>query len=286
MVAFTPKGRGNWTYDAWQYANSNYTLDRAAFQFTTLQGGWVDEEEIAAARTELDERTFRQEYEASFEDYGGVVYWTFSQEEGGNVRACQFNPEATTYLTWDFNAGERPMSVMVVQKRVGTNADSGERFWYEVPKEFVYRNTNTEEMCEAINRWLDEQKFIGTLEVTGDYYGNRRESSASRSDYLIIEAAFKSRKGYKRKVSPTTAIQDRVNATTSLLRSSTGERRLFIDPNCKALIRGLTRVTWKESGTGLQEVALGDIDPTDALSYFPYNYHPVHIKKSEPARVH
>ena len=40
-----------------------------SLQFTTLEGGNVSEAEIVAARRDLDERTFKQEYEATFVEY-------------------------------------------------------------------------------------------------------------------------------------------------------------------------------------------------------------------------
>lgn len=263
----TPKGRGNWLYDLNAEAVNRRGWSR--HHYTTIEGGWVDDEEIDDARSELDERTFRQEYEASFEDYGGLVYYKFDDVLSVVERA--FEPDQRTVLAWDFNAGERPMSVVALQ--------FDGIAWYAV-KEWCYPNTNTEEMCQAIERTLVDIGFRGTLEITGDHYGTRRESNASRSDYLIIESFFKNRPGYKVRIRPTIAIQDRVAATNSLLCNQKGERRLLICRQCKGLIKAFQRVTWKENGQGLQEVTIGEIDVTDAISYFPYNHYPVDKKKS------
>ena len=78
----TPQGH-NHLYDRFQFAESQ--SDWAAFHFTTLQGGFVTEQEIAGAAHELDERLYRQEFEASFESTAvGLVYHAFSRAE--NVR--------------------------------------------------------------------------------------------------------------------------------------------------------------------------------------------------------
>ena len=259
----TPKGRGNWTYDL--FTNPEWR----AHEYTTLDGGWVDAEELASAAKELDPRTYRQEFLASFEDYSGLVYYAF---DAGNIVPVPVQPMAESWLCWDFNAGERPMAVLFVQRQ---------QKGYGVAREFVYTNTNTEEMCTSIAAYLTAQGFRGRLRVTGDYSGNRRESSASKSDYLIIETHFKNwgqnqTHGYEKRSRPVHAIQDRVNALNSMF-SSDGVKRLVVDPGCKALIRGLQRVTWHPNGGKLTETTVGEIDPTDAISYLAYNYFPVHF---------
>ena len=53
----------------------------ATFQYTTEQGAIVPLNELLAARRELDERFYRQEYQASFESLGtGLAYYAFDRE--------------------------------------------------------------------------------------------------------------------------------------------------------------------------------------------------------------
>ena len=74
----------------------------ASWQFTTLQGGNVAPEEVEAARYDLDEKTFRQEYEASFESIGsGRVYYAF--ERAANVSPVEFDARQPLCWTLDFN---------------------------------------------------------------------------------------------------------------------------------------------------------------------------------------
>jgi len=56
----TPKGRNHF-YDLWTRGVDG-AADWHSFQFTTLDGGNVSAEEIEAAKRDLDERTFSQEY--------------------------------------------------------------------------------------------------------------------------------------------------------------------------------------------------------------------------------
>ena len=48
-----------------------------SFQFTTLQGGMVTKKELEQAKQDLDQRTFRQEFEGTFENYAGAIYYNF-----------------------------------------------------------------------------------------------------------------------------------------------------------------------------------------------------------------
>ncbi|BCV05778.1 MAG: hypothetical protein CM15mV117_040 [Caudoviricetes sp.] len=52
--------------------------DWKRWSFTTIEGGNVPPEEVEAARGQLDGRTFKQEFEASFENLTGLVAVSFS----------------------------------------------------------------------------------------------------------------------------------------------------------------------------------------------------------------
>jgi hypothetical protein len=68
----TPKGM-NWAKDLYDLANE-FPDEWVSYQFTTLDGGNVPEKEILAAKRELDEKTFRQEYMATFETFSGRFF--------------------------------------------------------------------------------------------------------------------------------------------------------------------------------------------------------------------
>ena len=72
----TPDGTASWFYELWQYADSGDS-DWSRWQYTTIDGDNVPPEEIEAARGQLDARTFRQEFEASFENLSGLVAVSF-----------------------------------------------------------------------------------------------------------------------------------------------------------------------------------------------------------------
>ena len=60
----TPRGYGNWSYEMFLKGKQDNEWD--SFQYTTLDGGMVTKSEIEQAKSDLDQRTFRQEFEGTF----------------------------------------------------------------------------------------------------------------------------------------------------------------------------------------------------------------------------
>ena len=73
----TPAGR-NFFHDWFEQAESE--PDWQTFKYNTIEGGNVPEEEVELARRTLDERTFKQEFLASFESFAGLVFPEFNDE--------------------------------------------------------------------------------------------------------------------------------------------------------------------------------------------------------------
>jgi hypothetical protein len=95
----TPRGRNHF-FDLYEAAQCQQNW--AAFQFTTAQGQNVSLEELESASQEMDERTFRQEFEASFQNLGaGRAYYAF--ESVHNVRSLPYDPKLPLFWALDFN---------------------------------------------------------------------------------------------------------------------------------------------------------------------------------------
>lgn len=259
LLVGTPDGRG-WFYDVFN------DVDFSSHHYTTLQGGYVSETELELARRQLDERTFKQEFEASFETFSNIAYYCFTNN---NITDIAYNNSAYSYLCWDFNASECPMSVALVQKIENKLV---------VVKEFVYQYTNTYDMCESITKFFTDTNFNGSLEITGDWAGRQTKSSATRTDYQIIDYYFKNYKNYYVKIRPTISIKDRVNSLNSLLKAYDGTIKLWINKECIKLINDFNRVEFLENGTQLNGKDKQLTHISDALSYFAYNYYPADIK--------
>ena len=248
----TPKGT-NWFQDLY-LLGKNEDPAWASFQFTTLEGGNVPEEEILAAKSDLDERTFRAEYEASFETYSGVVAYNFTDDH--IVPWKQDSGYKQIVIGVDMNVDPMSAAIMV---RTGHGL--------HVIDEISMFGSNTDELAQEIkNRYSDKQIF-----VFPDPAGVQRKTSANgRTDVSILQNAGFTVKHRARHP----AVKDRINALNSLLLNTNGERRLFVDPKCKQTIKCLKRHVYKE-GTQVPDKSTGYDHQVDALSYAVEYLYPV-----------
>jgi hypothetical protein len=220
----------------------------------------VDEERIIEAKRGMPDRAFRQEYEASFEDTYGIVYYAYSNDNNTNVT---FKPGLKTYLCFDFNIS--PMSCVVVQ-------ENNEKYY--CVKEFVYNN-NTEGHGLDVKEWLIENNFNGDLELTGDYTGTAHKTSASAdyTDCSILRSIFKNFNNYQERHIPCERQKTRTNALNALFKNALGEIKMYVNRiECPYLHKDLTQVQWKQGGSSIDKgYWLSDV--SDALSYYGMNYH-------------
>lgn len=255
----TPKGFNHF-YDLWTEAHTRENW--AAWQFTTADGGNVPLPEIEAARAELDDRTFRQEFCASFETLAGRVYQNF--ERAANVRDdIQDVPSLPLMVGMDFNIC--PMSAVLAVRPAGQ---------LHVFGEIEINNGNTELMAAEIKRRYPSR----VVKVYPDPSGNARKSSApvGQTDFAILRAA-----GFQ-VIAPASAplVVDRINETNALFRNAAGEARGFVSPKAKTLIRCLEGLTWK-AGTSAPDKGLGLDHMTDALGYLVHSEFPIIRKQSK-----
>ncbi len=240
----TPAGL-NWFHDLWEQAQEQD--DWTAFSFTTIQGGNVPAEEVAAARRTLDERTFRQEYLASFETLTGRVYPDFSDD---NISADVADTGGDILWGTDFN-----VSVMagVLASRVGDTI----HIWDEV----TVKQSNTDEVCAMLQQRFPDRKIVAYPDPTGSA---RKTSAAGETDHGII------RKYGFQCISPKHpwAVKDKINSTNWMVRTADGQMRLFIHPRCKHTIKALKNVTYKEGAEDYVIDKTAGIEHwTDGLGY-------------------
>ena len=241
----TPKGIGNWAYEIYGNTQDDPT-NWQSFSFTTLDGGQVPEEEVAQARKDLDERTFRQEYMATFETFSGRIYYSFDRAH--NVHKYQGNTPDVLYVGMDFNID--PMSA-VVATRMGDTL--------HIIDEVRIFSSNTQEVIGELKQRFGKSK----LWVYPDPAGNQRKTSAGG----VTDVTLLSNAGFVVKAPRHhTPVRDRINAVNSRLCSSSGIRHLIIDPKCKYTIEGLERQTYKE-GSSQPDKDSGYDHMNDALGY-------------------
>lgn len=220
--------------------------DWMSWQFKSIEHGYIDPAEIEEARRDLDEKTFRQEYEGSFETLGNRVYYSFVRGEHGEVRGDLKGHNLQTVIGMDFNVSK--MSA-VIGYRIGKD----HIHWFD---ELVLRDSNTFEMAEELKARYPKAN------VYPDASGSARKSSSTKSDHQILRDA-----GFNviaRKKQPP--VRDRVNAVNSRFKSASGEVRMTVDVNqCPELVADLERVQW--SGGDIDKKDLERTHASDAMGY-------------------
>ena len=243
----TPDGTASWFYDLWCYA-VEADKDWKRWQFTTIDGDNVPPEEIEAARGQLDSRTFRQEFEASFENLSGLVAVSFSD---ANIDSeIKDIPVLPLLVGLDFNVS--PMSAVCAVKYQS-------ELW--VFDEIVLTGgATTWDFCETlIDKYGMERRIITCPDPTG---AARKTSGVGATDHAILRKAGLT-------VSTPKApwkIRDKITCVNMGLLDATGTRRIKIHPRCVELIKSLRTLTYT-ANTNLPNKNLGVDHSFDALGY-------------------
>ena len=254
----TPKGRNHF-YDLWAKGKDN-ALDWESFQYTTIEGGNVPEQEIEQAKSDLDERTFNQEYNAAFVTYAGLIYYGFSREESVLDMG---DDSGTLHIGMDFNLD--PMSAVICIRKGGK--------LYAVDEIVMYGSNTDEMVAEIINRYPRRSIIIYPDPASRQ----RKTSAGGRTDLSILQNA-----GFSVKAKNSHAlVRDRINAVNSRLLSGDGQRHLFVSPKCKQTIKSLERQTYKE-GTSIPNKDDGFDHMNDALGYLVEYLFPVRTEYDTP----
>ena len=246
LFCSTPKGL-NWFHDLYQEGQKSTDDQWASWQFTTIDGGWVPESEIEQARKDLDAKTFRQEYEATFETYSGIIYYGFNIKH--NVKNIDIPEDVTAiHVGLDFNLNPMFATVSYIKDDV-----------IHVFDEIQIWSSNTDEISEEILRRYPGKKVFVYPDPAAR---QRRTSSARRTDASILMNA-----GFIVKMPRShMSIRDRINCVNSKLCNAMGIRGVLIDPRCKNLINSLLRHTYKV-GTNLPTKDEGWDHANDSLGY-------------------
>ena len=258
----TPKGRNHF-YDLWA-KGSDGADGWSSYQYTTLEGGNVSEDEILAARADLDERTFKQEYEAEFVTYQGLIYYAFKRE----LSVLDMKDDGgTLHIGMDFNLD--PMSAVICIRKGGK--------LYAVDEIVMYGSNTDEMVAEIKNRYANRNIIIYPDPASRQ----RKTSAGGRTDLSILQNA-----GFSVKAKNSHAlVRDRINAVNSRLLSSDGERHFYVGSKCKQTIKSLERQTYKE-GTSIPNKDDGFDHMNDAVGYLLEYLFPVRTKydNQQPTR--
>jgi len=242
----TPKGM-NWFHTLYNRGLDDAEKEWNSYLFTTLQGGWVDQAEIDQARQDLDAKTFRQEYEATWETYSGIVYYGFNMKD--SVRSFQIPEDQNIYhIGLDHNIDPMSAVVSFIHQDIIFIFD-----------EITIWSSNTDEVCQEIHNRYKMKKIF----VYPDPASRQRKTSAGgRTDLSILQNA-----GFITKVPGRhMPIRDRINSVNSKFLNAAGHRGIIIHPKCKNLLNSVSKQVYKE-GTNLPDKTQGFDHMNDALGY-------------------
>jgi hypothetical protein len=258
IIIGTPKAF-NWLYEVYMLGQRGDTYldergrrirnDYKSWQFPTITSPFIPKKEIEAARANLDEKSFKQEFEASFETMSGRVYYAFDRKK--HVGEYPFNPKLPIWIGQDFNID--PMSSVIMQPQ-----ENGE-VW--IVDECVLYGSNTEETGEELGRRL--HRHLAATTIYPDPAGQNRGHARGESDLDILREAGFRRQKYRRK---HPKVADRVNAVNRMFQSGDGVVRMRVNSSCKNVIQSLEQTIYKP-GTREVDKSAGLEHAADALGY-------------------
>ena len=257
-----PAGRNHY-FELSQYARGSGNPEWD--DFCWFSADVLDPVEIDKAKDRLDERTFRQEYEGSFESYEGRAYIYYDSKVHRKVQS--FNDRLPVCVSCDFNLD--PCLWLIGQDVNGK---------ISAQEEIRQRQTNIWAMCNILKDRLtarigkEADKHLTIF--YGDYeHGKTRSVSAVASSWTILQQEF-AKWNVQWRVRPNPRVIDRINAVNSKLRTAKGTIQLEIDPMCIELHKDFEIVSMDMLQSPTQKNTMPDrTHASDALGYWiNYDY--------------
>ena len=216
----------------------------------------LNEKEIADRKRQLDPRTFRQEYEASFESYEGVLYYNFDRKFIKNIEP-KLNEPLT--LTCDFN--KSPLVWEVVQHKP--------EHLNILDEIYIPLDAKTIQGADLfIHKFKEHRNKI--VYLTGDSSGNVETTRDWSTDYLIIQDYL--RKNGWQVVTQIPSYNPNINNRVNVLCSLFNKEMVTVSPKCKELINDWENVTGDNRG-GKDKTDPYRTHSSDAIDYVVYpNY--------------
>ena len=215
-----------------------------SWQFKTIDGGFVDEKELELAKSNLDERAYRQEFMASFETAANRAAWAFDRSK--HVVKAE---ELSSYfiIGIDFNVDYMTAVLACVY------SDQTIHYVDEIRR----RNSSTELLANEMKTLWPK-----ITEVYPDPAGTARSTTSSRSDHQILRDH-----GYRVLAARRhPSHRDRLNALNRKLQDANGKIKMTVDPKCVYLIKDLEQVQRDRKG-GIDKSNIELTHSLDAATY-------------------
>jgi len=231
------EGRNHY-YDLAEYART--AQDPEWGYYSWYSSAVLSADKIAAAQRVMDPMTFRQEYEASFEQAEGVIYADYGEDNAWAADVADYEQ-----LHWMHDFNYVPLS-----SAIGVVRDDA----LHIGDEIVLRGAVARQSAmEFVDRYRHHRNK--DLMLYGDPAGKAGEKHRAASDYTEIEAVLR-QCGWKvtrcvRKAAP--AIKDRQNAVRCKIKNAAGDVSLYVDRyKAPTLHAGLTKCELIKGSTFLE----------------------------------
>lgn len=259
ILISTPNGH-NWYREQYlRTSTSSYGAWRT-WRFPSSRNPLLTEEDLEAAKHDLSEMDYRQEYLAEFVTKAGLIYDDFSDEN--IVDTWKFDKDIhDIYLGMDFGyANPTAICFLAFNRAMSTVHQFDELYVARMP---------IDKIADGIYFKLWENQVAMPLAIMCDPAGNAEELSSGISpvDYLRNKGFTVVNRGSN--VSPGLAL------VRSFIKNAAGQRRYTISSNCESTIKSLRGYSYK---LGPFKVPTEDPDKDnihdhacDALRYFFVN---------------
>jgi len=272
-----PEGRNHY-YEMWSKARADKTGDWGAYHW--ISADILDESEIAAAKADLDELVYLQEYEASFVNFTGQCYYNFDETIHCGAFKQFYNPKKPISFHFDFNVAP---GVAVIAQEMGADVFKvapGKTITVAIGEVYIPRNSTTPRVCQKLIK--DWGRHQSNIICYGDATGGAKGSAKVRgSDWDLIKQELMPYIGdrlYFKVPKANPQERQRVNSVNSRLKSATGDVKLMIDgKECPHLVKDLEGVTVIEGGAGeIDKKADPNLTHiSDAFGYYIHREFPV-----------
>jgi len=236
-LTLTPKGQ-NWVYDESLRAatDKSYSIEH----ILTKDAGLVADDDIEWARKNLEPRYFRQQYEATFENWVGLVYDDFTVEK--NVRPCKYNPALPVYVGLDFGWNDPAVAIWMQYDAVLGD-------WYVIG-EFSRSHLPPATFAQVLHGepvQFPNMTFRApcvSKDVSIFHAGHEANISRQEADGLSIHKIL-GNYGIDVKSRQHKVFQ-RIQSVRAKILTADGDTHLFVDPGCIGLIKDLQAYHYPE----------------------------------------
>jgi hypothetical protein len=249
FVISTPKGITNDFYKLWVKGQEDKTGLWKSWQFTAEDVRPDMKEEIELARVTMDEKSFNQEYCATFNNTGDAVFYNFNRNIHVTDNLLPIEPGEPIHISIDFNV---KIMASTVWCHRGNQLHAMDEF---------YGNADTYQLIRSIKGRYKNRDIICYPDASGR--AMKTSASTGTTDFSILRDA-----GFKvlaRSKQPP--LVDSVNAVNALLKDAKGNTRLYFNKQkTPRTIASIETTTWKEGFTSGMDNAI--IDKSKGVEHY------------------